>query len=79
MSARDYLTIVGRDDDTGEATVVVVAYDPVVGDPHMTALRHTAEMSDHGEFEVVAVFRGQCDLLVTQQSLRLFASRILRQ
>jgi hypothetical protein len=78
MDEREYVTIVGRFDDTGETTVASIAFDPVVGDPHVMALRHTAELSDHGEFEVVAVMRGHCDVLVTQQSLRVFADRLMR-
>ncbi len=70
-------TIIGRYADTGETTLAVVPYDPSVGDPHMAALRHTGELSEEGEFEVVAVLRGKCDLLVTQQSLRLYCERLL--
>ncbi|MDR3439228.1 hypothetical protein [Telmatospirillum sp.] len=79
MDANDFFTIIGRYDDTGETTVAVLPYDPAKGDPHMVALRHTAELSERGEFEVVAVMRGRCDVLVTQQSLRLFADRIMRR
>lgn len=77
MTASDCYTIIGRYDDTGETTIAVLPYDAASGDPHVAALRHTAALSEHGEFEVVAVLRGKCDVLVTQQSLRLFAERIL--
>jgi hypothetical protein len=77
MTQSDSYTIIGRYDDTGETTIAVVAYDATSGDPHVAALRHTADLSDHGEFAVVAVLRGSCEVLVTQQSLRLFAERIL--
>jgi hypothetical protein len=77
MSVSDFYTIIGRYDDTGETTVSVLPYDAASGDPHVAALRHTAELSEHGEFEVVAVMRGKGEVLVTQQSLRLFAERIL--
>jgi hypothetical protein len=77
MSASDFYTIIGRFDDTGETTVTVLPYDSSCGDPHVAALRHTADLSEQGEFEVVAVLRGKSDILVTQQSLRLFAERIL--
>jgi hypothetical protein len=70
-------TIIGRYDDTGDTSVSVVPYDTASGDPHMAALRHTARLSEAGEFEVIAVLRGQPPVLVTQQSLRLFAQRIL--
>jgi hypothetical protein len=75
--AGDDVTIIGRFDDTGEVTVAVVPCDPAAGDPHLAALRHTAALSQRGEFEVVAVLRGRCAVLVTQQSLRLFARRLL--
>jgi hypothetical protein len=75
MTPSDCYTIIGRYDDTGETTVAVLPYDATSGDPHVAALRHTADLSEHGE--VVAVLRGKCDVLVTQQSLRLFAERIL--
>ena len=78
MSASDFYTIIGRYDDTGDTTVAVVPYDGASGDPHVAALRHTADLSEHGEFEVIAVLRGKGDVLVTQQSLRLFAERVLR-
>jgi len=78
MMASDFYTIIGRYDDTGEATVTVLSYDATSGDPHVAALRHMADLSEHGEFEVVAVLRGKTDVLVTQQSLRLFAERVLR-
>lgn len=77
MTLSDCYTIIGRYDDTGETTVAVLPYDSASGDPHVAALRHTADLSERGEFEVVAVLRGRCDVLVTQQSLRLFAERIL--
>ncbi len=76
-AATECYTIIGRYDDTGETTVAVVPYDASTGDPHMTALRHTGELSAEGEFEVVAVLRGRSDLLVTQQSLRLYCERLL--
>ncbi len=78
MDDSEFFTIIGRYDDTGETTVAVLSYDPVKGDPHAAALRHTADLSEQGEFEVVAVLRGRCDVMVTQQSLRLFAERILK-
>jgi hypothetical protein len=70
-------TIIGRYDDTGETTVAVIPYDAASGDPHLAALRHTGDLSEEGEFEVVAVLRGPCEVLVTQQSLRLYAERLL--
>jgi hypothetical protein len=77
MSEDEHYTIIGRYDDTGDTTVVVVPYDATSGDPHVAALRHTAELSESGEFEVVAVLRGKPDVLVTQQSLRLFTERLM--
>jgi len=76
MTGED-VTIIGRFDDSGEVTVAVLPCDGGTGDPHLAALRHTAELSQRGEFEVVAVLRGRCAVLVTQQSLRLFARRLL--
>ena len=70
-------TVIGRYDDTGETTVAVLPFDESSGDPHMAAVRHTGQLSEQGEFEVVAVLRGKCEVLVTQQSLRLFAERLL--
>ena len=75
--ATECYTIIGRYADTGEATVAVVPYDSISGDPHMAALRHTAQVAELAEFEVVAVLRGKCEVLVTQQSLRLFAEALL--
>ena len=73
----EWYTIIGRYDDTGDTTVTVIPYDLASGDPHLAALRHVADLSDHGEFEVVAVMRGRCSVLVTHQSLRLYAERLL--
>lgn len=73
----EYYTVIGRYDDSGETTVAVLPFDASAGDPHMAALRHTGQLSEQGEFEVVAVLRGKCEVLVTQQSLRLFAERLL--
>lgn len=75
--AEDCFTIIGRYDDSGEATIAVVARSEETSDPHWAALRHTGTMSEAGEFEVVALLRGRCEVLVTQQSLRLFAERLL--
>jgi len=75
--SEDCFTIIGRYDDSGETTVAVIQRDADHADPHWTALKHTAELSEAGEFEVVALLRGRCDILVTQQSLRLFAERLL--
>lgn len=76
MTAAEYYTIIGRYDDTGDTTVLSIPYDASAGDPHVAALRHTAQLSDRGNFEVVAVLRGQCEVLVTQQSLRVFIRRM---
>ena len=73
----DYFTIIGRYDDSGDATVTVVARDAANSDPHWAALKLTGELSEEGEFEVVALLKGRCDVLVTQQSLRLFSERLL--
>jgi hypothetical protein len=73
----DCFTIVGRYDDSGDATVTVVLRTADNADPHWAALRHTGALSEQGEFEVVAVLRGRCEVLATQQSLRLFAERLL--
>jgi len=73
----DCFTIIGRYDDSGDTTISVVSRDALNGDPHWAALKHTGELSDEGEFEVVALLRGRCEVLVTQQSLRLFAERLL--
>jgi len=75
----DCFTIIGRYDDSGETTVAVIRRDGEHADPHWTALKHTALLSEQGEFEVVALLRGRCEVLVTQQSLRLFAERLLAQ
>jgi hypothetical protein len=75
----DCFTIIGRYDDSGDATIAVIQRDSANGDPHWAALRHTAELSEEGEFEVVALLRGRCEVLVTQQSLRLFAERLLAE
>jgi hypothetical protein len=72
-------TIIGRYEDSGDTTVTLVPRDAATEDPHMAALRHTGDLSEAGEFEVVAVLRGPCDVLVTQQSLRIFAERLLAQ
>jgi hypothetical protein len=76
-AAEDCFTIIGRYDDSGETTLTVVRRDAEHADPHWTALKHTAELSEAGEFEVIALLRGRCEILVTQQSLRLFAERLL--
>jgi hypothetical protein len=73
----DCFTGIGRYDDSGDTTIAVIGRDAANSDPHWAALRHTGEMSDSGEFEVVALLRGRCEVLVTQQSLRLFAERQL--
>jgi len=73
----DCYTVIGRFDDTGDTTIAVIARDAANSDPHWVALRHTGEISEAGEFEVVAVLRGRCEVLVTQQSLRLFTERQL--
>lgn len=73
----EYYTIIGRYDDTGDTTVAVLAYDKATGHPHVAALRHTAELSARGEFEVIAVLRGRCEVLVTQQSLRVYTRRLV--
>jgi hypothetical protein len=75
----DCFTVIGRYDDSGETTVAVIQRDSDHADPHWTALKHTAALSEEGEFEVVALLRGRCEILVTQQSLRLFAERLLAQ
>jgi hypothetical protein len=77
MGEQEHYTIIGRYADTADTTVVVIPYDALSGDPHLAALRHTADLSENGEFEVVAVLRGRPDVLVTQQSLRLFADRLM--
>jgi hypothetical protein len=73
----DCYTIIGRFDDSGHATVAVVERTADHADPHWTALRHTADLSDDAEFEVVAVLKGRVEVLVTQQSLRLYTERLL--
>ena len=73
----DCYTIIGRFDDSGHATVAVIERTVDHADPHWTALRHTADLSDDAEFEVVAVLRGRVEVLVTQQSLRLYTERLL--
>ena len=73
----DCYTVIGRFDDSGDTTVAVIERDEANSDPHWAALRHTGAMSESGEFEVVALLRGRCEVLVTQQSLRLFAERQL--
>lgn len=75
--AEGYLTIIGRYDDSGDTTVAVVPWEGGAVDPHMAALRHTGQLSEAGEFSVVAVLRGRCQVLVTQQSLSLYAERLL--
>jgi hypothetical protein len=75
----DCFTVIGRYDDSGETTVAVIQRDAEHADPHWTALKHTAALSEQGEFEVVALLRGRCEVLVTQQSLRLFAERLLAE
>lgn len=77
MDGQDYCTIIGRYDDSGEATVIVVPVTPGDGDPHMLALRQIGAYAAEETFEVVAVLKGKCDVLVTQQSLRIFAERYL--
>jgi hypothetical protein len=76
---QDCFTIIGRFDDSGEATVTVIERDAVNQDPHWVALKHTGDLSESGEFEVVALLRGRCEVLVTQQSLRLFSDRLLAE
>jgi len=73
----DCFTIIGRYDDSGETTLTVIQRDAEHADPHWTALKHTADLSENGEFEVIALLRGRCEILVTQQSLRLFAERLM--
>lgn len=75
--AGGYLTIIGRYDDSGDTTVAVVPWEEGAADPHMAALRHTGQLSEGGEFSVVAVLGGRCRVLVTQQSLQLFTERLL--
>jgi hypothetical protein len=77
LETADCYTIIGRYDDTGDVTVAVMPRHAANSDPHMAALEHTGAVSEAGEFEVVAVLHGKCDVLVTQQSLRLFARRLL--
>lgn len=77
MTASEYLTIIGYDDETGETRCEIVPYDLAGGDPHLAALRHTARRSQAGEYAVFAVLRGACQLLVTQQSLQLYTERLL--
>lgn len=77
-SAWDGFTIVGRYDDSGETTVAYVPRDLLHEEPHAAALRHTALHSENGQFEVVAVLAGRCQVLVTGQTLRLYAERLLR-
>lgn len=74
----DGFTIIGRYEDSGETTVAFVPRDLANEEPHAAALRHTARHSDGGQFEIVAVLAGQCPPLVTQQSLRLYAERLMR-
>lgn len=75
----DYYTIIGRFDDSGHATVAVIERDADHADPHWTALRHTADLSEDAEFEVVAVVKGRVEVLVTQQSLRLYTERLMSE
>lgn len=75
--ADDCFTVIGRYDDSGDTTISVIGRDAANTDPHWAALKHTGELSEAGEFEVVALLRGRCEVLVTQQSLRLFAERLL--
>ena len=75
----DCYTIIGRYDDSGHATVAVIDRDADHADPHWAALRHTADLSDEAEFEVVAVLRGRVEVLVTQQSLRLYTERLMAE
>jgi hypothetical protein len=77
--SEDCFTIIGRFEDSGETSIAVIQRDADHADPHWAALKHTARLSDSGDFEVVALLRGRCDILVTQQSLRLFAERLLAQ
>ncbi len=80
MSDRDECyTIIGRYDDSGHATVAIIGRDADHADPHWVALRHTADLSDEAEFEVVVVLRGRVDVLVTQQSLRLYTERLMAE
>ena len=73
----DCYTIIGRFDDSGHATVAIIDRDAEHADPHWTALRHAADLSDEAEFEVVAVLKGRVEVLVTQQSLRLYTERLM--
>ena len=74
-----YLTIIGRYDDSGDTTVALVPWKEGAGDPHLAALRHTGQLSEDGEFSVVAVLLGRCQVLVTQQSLQLYTEKLLSQ
>ncbi len=73
----DCFTVIGRYADSGEATITVIARDAEQSEPHWVALRLTGALSEQGAFEVVAVLRGRCELLATQQSLCLYAERLL--
>jgi hypothetical protein len=75
----DCYTIIGRYDDSGHATVAIIERDMDHADPHWAALRHTADLSDEAEFEVVAVLKGRVEVLVTQQSLRLYTERLMAE
>lgn len=76
----DCYTIIGRFDDSGHATVAIIERDADHADPHWTALRHTADLTDDdAEFEVVAVVKGRVEVLVTQQSLRLYTERLMSE
>jgi hypothetical protein len=72
-------TIIGRYDDSGHATVAFIDRTADFTDPHWTALRHTADLTDDAEFEVVAVLKGRVEVLVTQQSLRLYTERLMAE
>ena len=73
----DCYTVIGFYDDSGDTTVSVIPRDAAHADPHWAALRHAGDFSRHGEFEIVALLKGRVEILVTQQSLRVYAERLL--
>jgi hypothetical protein len=73
----EYCTIIGLFAESGETTVTVVPASGEDTDPHHMALRHLGALAEEEDYEVVAVLRGRCEALVTQQSLRVYAHRIL--
>lgn len=73
----EYCTVIGLFADSGETSVTVVPVTAEASDPHLIALRQIGELADEEDFEIVAVLRGRCEVLVTQQSLRVYAHRVL--